>query len=79
MQQIAAKKYLCLLEMNIKKLTTLFIGLIIFGASSSFAQVCAALGQNPETAFPVCGTSTFSQTSVPICGNRTVPSQCAGT
>lgn len=37
------------------------------------AQTCTAPGQNPGTAFPVCGTSTFTQTSVPICGGRQVP------
>jgi gliding motility-associated-like protein len=35
----------------------------------SGAQVCTALGQNPSTAFPVCGTTTFHQASVPICAS----------
>jgi gliding motility-associated-like protein len=43
----------------------------LFLYSSAKAQVaCTAPGQNPSTAFPVCGTSTFTQTSVPICGGR---------
>jgi gliding motility-associated-like protein len=44
------------------------------------AQVtpCTTLGQNPGTAFPVCGTSVYSQGTVPICGGTTVPSQCIG-
>jgi gliding motility-associated-like protein len=79
MQQNAAKKYLCELEMSIKKPVFLFIVFVFCVSTYSIAQVCTALGQNPQTAFPVCGTSTFSQTSVPICGNRTVPSQCTGT
>lgn len=37
-----------------------------------WAQPCSNLGQTPETAFPVCGTSTFSQTNVPICGSTPV-------
>lgn len=37
------------------------------------AQSCTEIGQNPSTAFPVCGTKTFSQQSVPICGNNVVP------
>lgn len=37
------------------------------------AQTCTNLGQKPETAFPVCGTSTFSQSTVAICGNTPVP------
>ena len=33
---------------------------------------CDSLGQNPATAFPVCGTDTFMQESVPLCGNRQI-------
>jgi gliding motility-associated-like protein len=36
------------------------------------AQACTTLGQTPYTAFPVCGTSTFSQATVPICQNSTM-------
>ena len=41
---------------------------------------CIALGQNPSTAFPVCGTTTFQQATVPICGSNAlfVPG-CTGT
>lgn len=34
------------------------------------------MGQNPETAFPVCGISVFQQSSVPLCGDRPVISRC---
>ena len=55
------------------------ISLLIFVFSLSVkAQPCTALGQNPETAFPVCGTSVFSQNSVNICGDRSVISRCTG-
>lgn len=37
------------------------------------AQHCTALGQNPGTAFPVCGTATFSQETVPACGGHALP------
>ncbi len=37
------------------------------------AQTCSTLGQNPATAFPVCGTSSFVQQTVPACGGRPVP------
>jgi gliding motility-associated-like protein len=48
-----------------------FLTLSLFFYSWLAAQVvCTAPGQNPSTAFPVCGTSTFTQTSVPICGGR---------
>ena len=46
-------------------------------AVSGWGQTsCSALGQNPTTAFPVCGTTVFTQTSVPICGGTRVPTQC---
>src|SRR5688572_23319249 len=45
---------------------------------AGLTQTCSTLGQNPSTAFPVCGTSVFSQSNVPICGGRTVPSPCPG-
>ncbi|MCX6318540.1 MAG: gliding motility-associated C-terminal domain-containing protein [Bacteroidetes bacterium] len=37
--------------------------------SEVFAQPCTTLGQTPQTAFPVCGTSVFRQSTVPICRN----------
>jgi gliding motility-associated-like protein len=33
------------------------------------AQACTTLGQTPATAFPVCGTSVFTQSNVPSCTN----------
>lgn len=51
--------------------------LIIFSANVSPAQTCNTLGQNPSTAFPVCGTADFIQTSVPTCGGKRVPAPCA--
>lgn len=35
-------------------------------------QTCTTQGQNPSTAFPVCGTSVFKQATVPLCGGRRV-------
>ncbi|MET0300466.1 MAG: PKD domain-containing protein, partial [Flavitalea sp.] len=45
---------------------------VIAGAQRS-PTVCYGLGQNPQTAFPVCGTASFEQKTVPLCGNRRVP------
>jgi hypothetical protein len=44
------------------------------------SQACTTLGQTPSTAFPVCGTTTFTQTVVPICSTNDlfVPG-CSGT
>ncbi len=50
--------------------------LLLFYATGLRAQVCSNLGQNPGTAFPVCGSSVFSQNTVAICGNRDVPAPC---
>jgi gliding motility-associated-like protein len=56
----------------IKKILLLFVcNLAIIGYGN--AQICTTLGQNPSTAFPVCGTSIFSQTTVPFCGGRNIP------
>jgi gliding motility-associated-like protein len=38
------------------------------------AQPCSKPGQTPGTAFPVCGTTVFTQTTVPICSGRLMPS-----
>ncbi len=53
-------------------LSTLFISISYTGSSQS----CTTLGQNPTTAFPVCGTTVFKQTSVPKCGQTVVPTFC---
>jgi gliding motility-associated-like protein len=44
----------------------LTIFLIIAFAKKDFGQ-CVALGLNPNNAFPVCGTTTFSQLTIPVC------------
>ena len=55
----------------------LIYGLLFFLSRISFSQtVCNGLGQNPQTAFPVCGTDTFKMASVPICGDKLVPGPC---
>ncbi|WP_315823274.1 gliding motility-associated C-terminal domain-containing protein [Paraflavitalea speifideaquila] len=53
--------------------------LILLLSNYLTAQTCTTLGQNPSTAFPVCGSTTFSQTTVPICGNRNVNVPGCGT
>lgn len=42
-------------------------------AVSGWSQACTTLGQNPNTAFPVCGATAFVQKTVPLCTNGTVP------
>jgi gliding motility-associated-like protein len=41
------------------------------------SQGCTTLGQTPATAFPVCGSATFTQSSVPVCTNGTVKAPCS--
>jgi len=52
--------------MLLKKDSILLLLILVCG--NLYAQTpCTTLGQNPSTAFPVCGTSVFQQDSVPIC------------
>ena len=47
--------------------------------SDAYGQTtCITPGQNPTSAFPVCGTSVFIQSSVTLCGGRTVPTPTCG-
>ena len=54
----------------------LLLVLLLLISSNLLSQICSNLGQNPGTAFPVCGSSTFEQSSVAICGSRTIPTPC---
>lgn len=57
----------------------LFAALLLLGCLRLPAQTCTAPGQSPSTAFPVCGTATFAQASVPLCGGRRLPFRGCGT
>lgn len=59
------------------KKSLLYLLLILAGRAQ--AQDCTALGQNPSTAFPVCGDQTFLQKSVPICGDQQIPGPTCNT
>lgn len=57
-----------------KWLSPLLFILLVLNANSSFGQCpITSLGQNPGTAFPVCGTNNFVQASVNLCGGKTIP------
>ncbi len=56
-----------------------FLFLCLVAGFYASSQTCTTLGQNPSTAFPVCGTTVFTQNQVPICGGNTVPSPCTRT
>jgi gliding motility-associated-like protein len=63
--------------MLLKKLP-IFVIILLLLSGELHAQItpCTILGQNPETAFPVCGTSVFHMETVPICGRRRVATPC---
>lgn len=72
------KRYFCgLIVYCVKIVFSIF--LFFFLGQLAEGQTCTTAGQNPSTAFPVCGTSVFSQTTVPYCGGRRVPGPCAST
>lgn len=54
----------------------LILATLVLLAKHATSQDCTTIGQNPGTAFPVCGTSVFKQKTVPLCGNRVLPSRC---
>lgn len=58
--------------MNSRSRILLFL-LCLSVLQSRAQQTCSDLGQNPATAFPVCGTNTFAQSTVAVCGDRPVP------
>ncbi|MDB5250616.1 MAG: domain containing protein [Segetibacter sp.] len=61
----------------IMRIKILFLLGSLFFSIFLHAQVCTIPGQNPETAFPVCGSTIFNQSNVAICGNRSMPTNCA--
>lgn len=49
------------------------IFIYLLSACNLYAQTpCGTLGQNPSTAFPVCGTAIFHQDSVPLCSSALI-------
>jgi gliding motility-associated-like protein len=54
----------------------LTVSLLLAASQKVAAQGCTTLGQTPVTAFPVCGTASFSQATVPTCVNGEIPTYC---
>jgi len=63
--------------MFVKKLLIALAFIYFPVALHAQTNACTTLGQTPATAFPVCGSDTFSQSSVPVCFNGTVPVRCS--
>jgi len=57
--------------MNKLKILLITCCLVLF-SGSILSQPCTTLGQTPTTAFPVCGTTTFQQTTVPLCSTNSL-------
>jgi len=58
----------------LRKITPLL--LLLWCSITCWSQInppCTTLGQTPQTAFPVCGTEPFIQTTVPYCVNHAIP------
>src|SRR5689334_15973929 len=55
-----------------KSFTLLSSLLLFLVAGKALAQPCTGLGQTPSTAFPVCGTTVFHQSTVPICATSDI-------
>jgi gliding motility-associated-like protein len=56
--------------MQLKRLIIFFI--FLFSMFLLKAQTCTTIGQTPSTAFPVCGTTSFIQSNVPICSSNSL-------
>jgi gliding motility-associated-like protein len=61
-----------------------YVALLYAFATCSYVQAwsqsCSNIGQTPLSAFPVCGTNAFIQSSVPICAGQNIPSPtCSST
>src|SRR6185312_14234166 len=56
--------------MGVKRV--IFLSVLLFSVLFTDAQTCTTIGQTPSTAFPVCGTTTFSQSSVPLCSSNSL-------
>ena len=54
---------------QLSKSGILFI-LLLFCGAAVYSQPCTTIGQTPTTAFPVCGTTTFRQNTVPLCATN---------
>jgi len=61
---------------SISRLILLLLFTHILSVDSWGQSTCTTLGQNPTTAFPVCGKTVFQQNTVPICGGRLIPTPC---
>lgn len=61
------------LKLNMSRSCYLFfLWLFLIPNLKMAGQACTTLGQTPSTAFPVCGTSVFTQSNVPLCATNDI-------
>src|SRR5262245_46187589 len=58
--------------MKMARPTIFFLLLLLLTVNQLQAQLCSGLGQTPSTSFPVCGITTFHQSTVPLCGTQSI-------
>jgi gliding motility-associated-like protein len=73
---LTQKQYFCKSLNPVFLKPAILITAFLFFVYYVSAQTCTTLGQNPSTAFPVCGTTTFSQSIVPYCGGKAIIGKC---
>jgi hypothetical protein len=61
-----------------RKKAIVFIVLILL-ARSLPAQICTNAGQTPSSAILLCGSVSYTQNSVPLCGQTSIPVPCPAT
>src|SRR5579871_6221185 len=66
-----------LIKMMVKIISFLSIVLLLMNDVKS-QSTCTTIGQTPSTAFPICGTTIFSQKTVPECVNKQLPAGNCG-
>lgn len=58
--------------MKAARIPFIVLSFVALLTACSAQSQCTALGQNPSTAFPVCGTTVFQQTTVPLCSSHSL-------
>jgi gliding motility-associated-like protein len=59
----------CILRKPLRTQLFQFLG-FLFISGTGYAQPCITPGQNPSTALPVCGATSFAQNTIPACKGK---------
>jgi len=58
------------IDFNIKLVDLIYVLIFLFAFINCHSQSCTTLGQTPSSSFPVCGSTIFQQSIVPLCINN---------